>query len=710
MASGNNAHAEGSNTTASGSTSHAEGSNTTASGSNSHSSGTQTIANHKSQFVFGEFNISDPSTATASNRGTYIEIVGNGTADNARSNARTLDFNGNESLNGNLIPMTTNSQTIGTSTNRWKAVYIGTQSTIGANNKPIYWNNGVPTVVGNELNVSITGNANTANTAASADKLSIARTIKIELDSTSAASFDGTGDITLGVTKTLPVARGGTGQSSVDSTPTNNSLKMVTSGGVYTAIENLKTTLPYARSSTAGGAANSVKAAITFSNSGGATSGITYDGSVARTISYTTVGAAPAGNYAGSSAQGGAANSVKEYITFTNSGNGASSGIQYNGNIARIISYNTIGAAAASHTHYYAGSLSEGGAARYAQEATQLTTGRTLRVKLDRTDPSTAFDGTQNIFDIGVNGKLSVSNGGTGLSSTGNANSVVIGGSSGTTPMQTVQTKRGAFYATADNAKPQFDTLPVAQGGTGKDSYTTNGVLYASASTAIGQATSNTANQILMSNSNKVPIWQSPSTSITNNNSIPPTSTAVYNAINNIKIEDLSNLSTSYVWDSLTQGGAWTTEIGNQNKYVHGISGNTIRLCRGSLADILLQKRIGYYTGSGTSGEASVIRINFNQGWVPRILRLGGNTEGNISGSDEHDYWANDWQIDFYNLWTNWTTNLNKFNPVEIGLGLGIAYVRWVDSTCKAIDIYVNYGFTANNNLSGRKYYYQATA
>ena len=38
--------------------------------------------------------------AGANERGTYIEIVGNGTADNARSNARTLDWSGNEILTG----------------------------------------------------------------------------------------------------------------------------------------------------------------------------------------------------------------------------------------------------------------------------------------------------------------------------------------------------------------------------------------------------------------------------------------------------------------------------------------------------------------------------------------------------------------------------------------------------------------------------------
>ena len=43
----------------------------------------------------------------------------------------------------------------------------------------------------------------------------------------------GAGDITSG---TLPVARGGTGNTAVDTTPTSGSTKMVTSGGVYTAL------------------------------------------------------------------------------------------------------------------------------------------------------------------------------------------------------------------------------------------------------------------------------------------------------------------------------------------------------------------------------------------------------------------------------------------------------------------------------------------
>ena len=56
-------------------------------------------------------------------------------------------------------------------------------------------------------------------------------------------------------------------------------------------------------------------------------------------------------NYAGSSSAGGAANSVKSALTFSTSGNGAGNGTTYNGSTARTISYNSVGAAPASHTH-----------------------------------------------------------------------------------------------------------------------------------------------------------------------------------------------------------------------------------------------------------------------------------------------------------------------------------------------------------------------
>lgn len=102
-ASGNSSHAEGSNTSASNNLTHAEGGNTSAAGIMSHVEGYYTKAKYRCQHVFGEYNVEDPSTETnLNNRGNYVEIVGNGTADNARSNARILDWNGNEVLAGGL--------------------------------------------------------------------------------------------------------------------------------------------------------------------------------------------------------------------------------------------------------------------------------------------------------------------------------------------------------------------------------------------------------------------------------------------------------------------------------------------------------------------------------------------------------------------------------------------------------------------------------
>ena len=101
-ASGNASHAEGMGTTASGTRSHAEGWSTTASGMASHAEGKLTIATHKSQHVEGEYNIADTSTAAATDRGTYVHIVGNGTAEDARSNALTLTWGGDLWHSGRL--------------------------------------------------------------------------------------------------------------------------------------------------------------------------------------------------------------------------------------------------------------------------------------------------------------------------------------------------------------------------------------------------------------------------------------------------------------------------------------------------------------------------------------------------------------------------------------------------------------------------------
>lgn len=154
VASGFCAHSEGSGTLAAGTNSHAEGGGSKAYGPISHAEGCGTIAAGESSHVFGKYNVSDElsddiqewvanthyyeddlvkrtvtetvdevTTTTVTgykcyventdpeftvshwveySKMKYVEIVGNGTDTNACSNARALDWEGNEYLAGDL--------------------------------------------------------------------------------------------------------------------------------------------------------------------------------------------------------------------------------------------------------------------------------------------------------------------------------------------------------------------------------------------------------------------------------------------------------------------------------------------------------------------------------------------------------------------------------------------------------------------------------
>lgn len=94
-ASGTNAHAEGINSTATGNYSHTEGNSTSASNTSAHAEGLYTTAGSANQHVQGKYNVLDGN-------GTYAHIVGNGTGTSARSNAHTLDWNGNAWYKGDV--------------------------------------------------------------------------------------------------------------------------------------------------------------------------------------------------------------------------------------------------------------------------------------------------------------------------------------------------------------------------------------------------------------------------------------------------------------------------------------------------------------------------------------------------------------------------------------------------------------------------------
>ena len=95
IAEGISSHAEGSYAVASGITSHAEGEGTKAYGKSSHAEGSFTTASSNYQHVQGKYNIEDKSNK-------YAHIVGNGKSGMERSNAHTLDWNGNAWFAGKL--------------------------------------------------------------------------------------------------------------------------------------------------------------------------------------------------------------------------------------------------------------------------------------------------------------------------------------------------------------------------------------------------------------------------------------------------------------------------------------------------------------------------------------------------------------------------------------------------------------------------------
>ena len=181
----------------------------------------------------------------------------------------------------------------------------------------------------------------------------------------------------------------------------------------------------YAGSSSAGGAANSVKSALTIQFNG--TTKATFNGSAAATVNITpsAIGAAAAShthNYAGSSSAGGAANSVKTSLTVRlNGGNTEGTNkFTFNGSAAKTINItpSSIGAAAASHgTHVtYSttapkanGTASAGSAASVSrsdhvhplQTTVSGNAGSATKLQTKRNIDGVQFDGSASITHFG---------------------------------------------------------------------------------------------------------------------------------------------------------------------------------------------------------------------------------------------------------------------------------------------------------------------
>lgn len=95
LAYGYASHTEGNGNIASGYAAHAEGEYTDASGNCSHTEGQGAVALGEAQHVQGKYNIKDENNK-------FAHIVGNGEGENKRSNAHTIDWNGNAWFAGDI--------------------------------------------------------------------------------------------------------------------------------------------------------------------------------------------------------------------------------------------------------------------------------------------------------------------------------------------------------------------------------------------------------------------------------------------------------------------------------------------------------------------------------------------------------------------------------------------------------------------------------
>lgn len=156
---------------------------------------------HNSAYFSVDGHVHDTATATSDgflSSTDKVKLDGIATAAEVNQNAFS-----NVSINGTVLAADTKQDTL--------ELAAGTGITI----TPDATNDKVTFAFTSGANVDIGGSsASCTGNASSATKLATGRTIRVNLGSNSAKSFDGTANVTPGVTGVLPVANGGTGNSS----------------------------------------------------------------------------------------------------------------------------------------------------------------------------------------------------------------------------------------------------------------------------------------------------------------------------------------------------------------------------------------------------------------------------------------------------------------------------------------------------------------
>ena len=107
QAKGNYSHAEGYNTSATGQAAHSEGNDTHATGGNSHAEGYSTYASNECSHASGHYSAAMVDTGTIHDQNGTAFVIGNGTQDNYRTNAFSIQFDGTVAAAGTITGSTT---------------------------------------------------------------------------------------------------------------------------------------------------------------------------------------------------------------------------------------------------------------------------------------------------------------------------------------------------------------------------------------------------------------------------------------------------------------------------------------------------------------------------------------------------------------------------------------------------------------------------
>lgn len=321
------------------------------------------------------------------------------------------------------------------------------------------------------VNISIKGTA---------PQLQTARTVRVNLASTSTASFNGTTNITPGVNGTLGVANGGTGQTNLDAVTVGKAKALNTARTVRTNLALTATasfdgtanitpgvtgTLPVTNGGTGQtnldavtvGKAKALNTARTIQTDLASTSAANFNGTVNVTPGVT--GVLPIAN-------GGTGSNTKNFVDLTSfqiitgskrikgdgqgwaiqssdgqyglefrMGNGVNRGIAVMGSGSWVLYRD-------ESSNYFKG---------LADSSKKLETSRNLKTDLSSSN-AVPFDGTQNAT-LGVQGTLAVSNGGTGQT---NLDLVTVGKAKA---LNTARNINGtAFNGTASITTAQWGT------------------------------------------------------------------------------------------------------------------------------------------------------------------------------------------------------------------------------------------------------------